>query len=301
MREAAPGRRWLVACSGGADSLVLAEVVRRWRPKLCDRLVIAHVHHGPGPAHRDQAQELVRRWARAHRLPFVTNRPVTTDVADEAGLRRFRYTHLERWRRRYRADVVVLGHHRDDLIETRLLRLLRGTGPRGLTAMTTRSGPRLRPLLETSRAEVRAYARGRGLVWCEDPSNADPRAGLRAWLRHEWLPALESRSPGAGGALARSLSLIDAARPTGSAEPRTPHAIFREEYAARTIAARETVVSDYLSALDARDFGRTHVREVVKRLDTRRKEFSFTLLGFNFLVTSQFWWASRVCEKPTPC
>ena len=298
-RQLDPGRGWLVACSGGLDSMVLAEFARRWRRRLTDRLIIAHVHHGRGPKYRDRAQDLVRRWARAHHLPFVTNQPgLAADGGGEAGLRDLRYGHLERWRRKYRCDVIVLAHHRDDLLETRLLRLIRGTGPLGLTAMRPHLGARFRPLLEASRAELEAYARGRDLRWCEDPSNSAPASGLRAWVRHEWLPALECRAPGAGRGLARSLALLGGAQAGAAGEVA---AVRRAAFAALDAAARERVVHDYLRALGARDFGLTHVREVVKRLDTRRKEFSFSVLGLKFAVADQFWWASRVCEKPTPC
>ena len=73
------------------------------------------------------------------------------------------------------ADYIVLGHHRDDQAETFLLRLLRGSGLSGLSAMRHRRGRWLRPLLAASRQQLEDYAREQGLQWREDASNEDPR------------------------------------------------------------------------------------------------------------------------------
>ncbi len=173
-------------------------MIRRWRRRLCDRLVIAHVHHGPGPEYRDQAQDFVRHWARGIDLPFVTNRPAAAPGGDEASLRRLRFAHLERWRVKYDCDAIVLAHHRDDLIETRVSGCCAGRGGRVWGRCSAR-GHRFSAWLEVPRAELAAYAAARGLKWREDPSNADARHGLRAWLRHEWLPRFGGSAPGASG------------------------------------------------------------------------------------------------------
>src|SRR6266511_6078799 len=84
---------------------------------------------------------------------------------------------------------VATGHTADDQAETVLMRLLQGTGPRGLAGIAPARGPLIRPLLETRRLEIERHLRQRGLDWVEDPSNRDPRF-LRNRIRHEILPLL---------------------------------------------------------------------------------------------------------------
>jgi tRNA(Ile)-lysidine synthase len=104
-------------------------------------------------------------------------------------------------------DVLLLGHHRDDQAETLLFNLLRGAGVAGAAAMPEErhyGGLRiLRPLLACSRDEVEAYARDKGLAWSEDESNGDT-ALTRNFLRHEVMPLVTARFPGAGANLARA-------------------------------------------------------------------------------------------------
>lgn len=95
-------------------------------------------------------------------------------------------------------DVLVTAHHRDDQVETLLLRLLRGAGVLGLAAMRPvrplGRGRLARPLLDCDRAELLAYACRQGLAWVEDASNADLRLD-RNFIRHEVLPLLKKRWP----------------------------------------------------------------------------------------------------------
>jgi tRNA(Ile)-lysidine synthase len=104
-------------------------------------------------------------------------------------------------------DALLTAHHQDDQAETVLLQLLRGTGPRGLAAMPTSTrlgkGWLWRPLLETKRADILAYAHSHRLLWVEDSSNSD-RSLKRNYIRHEILPRLSECWPSATQSLARS-------------------------------------------------------------------------------------------------
>src|SRR5204862_6917950 len=130
--------------------------------------------------------------------------PVLTDRADvaarakaerqsvEAAGRIARYAFFDRARQHFQADVVALGHTRDDQAETVLLRLIRGAGPRGLAAMYPRKDHIIRPLLGVKREELRAWLGERGVTFVEDETNADvsiPRNRVRA----ELLPLLTAR------------------------------------------------------------------------------------------------------------
>ncbi len=316
-------QRLLVAVSGGVDSMVAAEILQRWQRYLKCELVIAHFHHGPAlepsvQLYRDRAQALVKEWATKHHpqqqrhqgLTFVTNadsvstsNPATSPgpSRSEAELRDLRWQQLEQWREEYNCDGIVTGHHRDDLLETRLLRLIRGSGSFGLQAMRVKDGLKLRPLLEVSRQQIVAYAQHLNLQWVEDPSNADADAALRNWLRQQWLPALEERQSGATQSLARSLELLLAkvaenSLTTGEATPRSGTLVVfeRAKLQHKDVPSREESVVEYLRTLVPQGYTRGHVREFLKRLDSPRKEYQFVMLGFLFQVTPDLVWASRV-------
>jgi tRNA(Ile)-lysidine synthase len=126
----------------------------------------------------------------------------------EQAARRARYEFLRSVRRERSAAAIAVAHTRDDQAETVLLRLLRGSGRRGLAGMRSRAAELIRPLLAVSRADVLAHLRARGLAWREDPTNAD-RTLLRNRVRHELLPYLEERfNPRLREVLARTASLL---------------------------------------------------------------------------------------------
>lgn len=208
-----PGGPLVVAVSGGADSAVLLDLlagVGRWR--LC----AWHLDHR---LRSDSVRDMAVLRTLVERLETEGKGPIRLicESADINGLARFwrcgleeagrreRYRRLVACARAVGASQVATAHHRDDQIETILMNLLRGAGPRGMAGM--RPGRRLaegvdlvRPLLAQPRDRLRAYAVTRGLQWCEDASNQDPRF-RRNQIRHRILPVLEAGAPGFGEAL----------------------------------------------------------------------------------------------------
>lgn len=296
-----PGRRWIVAVSGGRDSVALLEALARLKGRLGLELAVAHVHHGSGAgratlAFRDRAAELVRGHAARLALDFhLVERAGGGEGESEAALRDFRQGALADLRARGNFDWIALAHHREDLLETRLLRLIRGTGPEGLRAMRIRGGGRrLRPWLGMRRDRLAAYAMERGLEWVEDPSNRDTRL-LRNWLRLEWLPRLEAEKPGAGESLARSLALIAEAVAGTAAAGRwgglgaaclAGDGIDRLTFSGLPERERRFVLALYVRETGARDFGSRRLREVLKRLDTDQKSLSFRVGGLQWVVNA---------------
>jgi len=210
----APGATLVVACSGGPDSLALlaglAELARRLRLHL----VVAHLDHGGRAGSAADARSVARRAA-ALALPCVTERLRDRSalggrgLSGEAGLRRLRREFLRRVARAHGADAIALGHTADDQAETLLLRLVRGTGLRGLAGMRPRRGPWIRPLLAVSRAQVVEFLRDRRLRARRDPTNADLRWS-RNRIRHRVLPELTRLNPRAGEALAGAAARLGA-------------------------------------------------------------------------------------------
>ncbi len=288
--------RWLLAVSGGADSMVMAEILFRWRRYLGVELALAHVHHGRGRAerqntYRDQAQALVSEWATRRNLEFFTNLPSREAGVSEQDLREFRRSHLRGWLKAGAFSRVAFAHHRDDLLETRLLRLIRGSGRQGLKAMAVKRGRILRPLLHLSRAQIVEYATFQQVKWMDDPSN-ELTTSLRNWLRQDWIPQLERRSPGAAKSLSRSLTTLAQNQFTETIGPFV--GLRRAALEEFTPVLLEDVVARYLRTIGMKGYSQTHVQELLKRLSTRRQPVRFEMLGFSFQATADFLWASRV-------
>lgn len=194
----------VVAYSGGLDSSVLLDLLRRLRPG-CVRAL--HVNHGLQPEAAEWAGHCVAAGAAIGIEVGVLNVTVASDkgVGPEASARAARYAALAAELRR--DEWLVTGQHRQDQLETVLLALLRGAGVHGLAAMPARGSVHgcrvLRPLLDTEADDLRAYAVAQGLEWVDDPSNAVTDFD-RNYLRHEVVPLLRARWPGAARAAARS-------------------------------------------------------------------------------------------------
>src|SRR5947208_8512640 len=182
----------IVAVSGGADSVALLDLLHDLVPQLGITLVVAHADHGIQSDSRTVGQSVSALAAR-YGLPFELGELHLGPNATETEARRARYTWLADVRRRRGARYLVTAHHRDDQVETILLRVLRGSAPAGLAGIAARGrGGLVRPLLPFSRAELVAHVAARGLAHHDDPANRDPRH-LRSWVRHALLPLLLER------------------------------------------------------------------------------------------------------------
>lgn len=175
---------YVVAVSGGVDSMVLLDLLQQ-KPDL--QLVAAHFDHG---IRADSAEDrkLVQAAAGRYGIPFEYEEGHLGSHASEATARIARYDFLERIRQAYGAAAIVTAHHQDDLLETAVLNIMRGTGRKGLISLA--SNPlRLRPLLGQMKADIRAYADGHAILWREDSTNADDQY-VRNYIRHHIMPRL---------------------------------------------------------------------------------------------------------------
>jgi tRNA(Ile)-lysidine synthase len=210
-----PGAHLVLGLSGGLDSVTLLALLQSVAPTLGFSLRAVHVNHGISPNAARWAQFCAALCDRS-RIPLQLETVSITPYQGlglEGAARRARYEVFAR----IDADFVVLAQHRDDQAETLLMRLLRGSGVRGLAAIPpsrSLAGARaqlLRPLLAMPRSEVEAYARAQGLEWVEDESNADTLR-RRNFLRHEVLPLLERQFPSASVTIARAAGHLAEAR-----------------------------------------------------------------------------------------
>ena len=182
-------RRYLVAVSGGVDSMVLVHLMQEEELDYA----MAHCNFGLRGAHSDADEQLVRRVAGLYGKPvFVKHCPIDSgNIQTEA--RRLRYAFFDELMQNHAFDYLLTAHHGDDSMETFFINLLRGTGLRGLTGI--RNTERIiRPLRQVLRRDIADYAAAYDILWREDASNASDKY-VRNRIRHEVLPLLEQINP----------------------------------------------------------------------------------------------------------
>jgi tRNA(Ile)-lysidine synthase len=288
----------VVGFSGGADSLSLLWALHRLK---LPNLTACHIHHGVSKSpevdeYRNQAALFCKKFCETHLIPFRFRQNTTAELSSEAALRDFRHEALAEVKTELGADFVALAHHRDDLLETRLLRLIRGTGPQGLMAMEWVQGGLLRPFLGVSKKTLEKYLSHCSLTAFADPSNFHGEP-FRNWLRQEWLPSLELRQPGASHSLARSLEVLSEsfALSFKNEEKESPfHEVFLEGPAlsrlgllALSNSQQKRVLARFVLLQNKRDFTHGHIDEVLKRLDNAKNELMFKVGGVDWYVNAQ--------------
>ncbi len=202
-----------VGFSGGADSTALLHALAHSQQARARGLRALHVDHALHDASAAWATHC-QRFCAALDIPCEVVRVQVGGHGEglEAAARRARHQAFAAHLRE--GELLLLAHHRDDQVETVLLKLLRGAGPDALGAMhvlrALGRGQLWRPLLDLPRSQLRAYVEGHGLAFIDDPSNADLRLS-RNYLRHEILPRLQAHWPQAADSILHSAALSRAA------------------------------------------------------------------------------------------
>lgn len=213
MRITVGAGTYVVAVSGGVDSIVLLHLLmQQYKPTAHPsigagqdspqpsvkkakgsklraqdsnrRFVVAHFDHGIRPD-SSKDRQLVKDIARKYGLPFVHEKGSLGPGTSEAKARKARYEFLRRVQKASGAHAIITAHHEDDVLETAIINLLRGSGRRGLPALQSHEHM-VRPLLGYGKEHIRDYANMQALQWREDPTNEDMRY-LRNYVRHKLL------------------------------------------------------------------------------------------------------------------
>jgi tRNA(Ile)-lysidine synthase len=195
----ARGDRVVVAVSGGADSACLLDVLHRLEGALDMTLTVAHFDHGLRPEADNYETEFVRDLAASLHLNVVVKKadppldPGSASLEEKA--RELRYGFLREVKEGCGAQNIATGHTLNDQAETVLMRLLRGSGPAGLSGIRpVRRNGIIRPLIELTREEILSYLRQRQLEYVTDASNFEPTY-LRNRIRLNLLPQLKTYQP----------------------------------------------------------------------------------------------------------
>lgn len=212
IRSPPPSRTIYAGFSGGLDSTVLLHALKHEIDPERFNLKAIHVHHGLHP-HADHwaahCLELCQRWGIALNIVNIHITDTGRNLEHQAREARYRaFADILK-----PGDCLALAHHQNDVAETLLLRLMRGSGTEALGNMREiqqRGHYTLwRPLLHCPRTELEQYAQAHQLDWIEDSSNADVRFD-RNFIRHRILLDLQQRFPNAAQRLAHSAALLTA-------------------------------------------------------------------------------------------
>ena len=202
------GALFLIAVSGGADSLALAWASAWEIPKLGYRaraVIIDHQLQEGSAEVAEHAQVTVERFGLEADVVKVS---LTGDGGLENAARDARYQALQTHAETHGAHAVLLGHTLDDQAETVLLGLTRGSGPQSISGMRDVNGLWWRPFLSLRRSATEQVLRDSDVAWWSDPHNTD-RVFMRPRIRHDVMPVLEGAlGPGVAEALARTAELV---------------------------------------------------------------------------------------------
>lgn len=199
-----PGDRVIAAVSGGADSVAMLFALYLLRDELGITLEAAHFNHHLRGAESDRDEAFVTDFCGRYDIPLHlgSGRIVSGKKGLEAAARDARYAFLRRL-----PGKVATAHTADDNAETVLMRLIRGTGLKGLGAIAPVSGNVIRPMLTVTRDDVEAFLKEYALPHVEDSSNAEDDF-LRNRIRHGILPLMRAENPRIGENLSAMALLL---------------------------------------------------------------------------------------------
>jgi len=304
-------KTFAIAVSGGLDSMVVFDLMLKIRPQ--SNFIILHYHHGDSVNQetqnfRDQSFQLVQdQCLKYQKLDYNLSLHSaksnlllkSEDDFRKARLDFFRSILIDLEEKTSEKIVLITGHHRDDALETALLKMIRGCGSESLTRFKFWDQSILRPLINLGKDDLSSYAKHNNLSWIDDPSNLETHY-LRNWIRQEWLPLLESKNPGAVKNLALSLEKVIADLKNDDelitiykenvysiSSTHWKAWMSRPDYNALNRDQQIKALARLLSAANQREFTLGQLKEIQKRLDKNQKDLKFNIVRINWFINAQ--------------
>ena len=284
---------YVLFCSGGLDSISLLHLLINIKPVFKYTLKVVYVHHGCSESfkvqsdYRAQAESFVGELCTFYELHFESIKsPVFLKSEEEC--RDFRVNAYNKFISQNHR--VFLAHHQDDLFETLLMRLLRGTGPMGLTNPFSRDFER--PLVAIgSKSDIEGYQKDIGFQFLNDPSNEN-QDYLRNWLRLKWIKQLKE-SPYGEEPFKNSLMQISEFLSQGESEnedilifEHNNEGFFKlSEYMKLKQVQKKTLISNALHKLKKSGYTSGQVLEVIKLLELKNQALEFKISGIDWKKT----------------
>lgn len=203
----------LIALSGGPDSVFLLHTLNNFKEELKLTLHAIYIDHGLRPDETPIEIDLCKKHCESLNLPFITKSIDVKSFAKEKSMniqeaaRELRYKSLEETAFEIKADKIALGHTADDQAETLLMRLLRGSGPLGLSGIPPVRGMIIRPLIDVERDEINRYLQCRSIDYIVDSSNLK-REYIRNKIRLSLIPIMKEINPNIIETLSRTASIF---------------------------------------------------------------------------------------------
>jgi len=201
------GDRAVVACSGGPDSVCLLFLLAKLSKEINFFIVVAHYNHLLRGREADRDEKFVKELAKKFGYKFCLGKPAVGEkIKNEEQARILRYQFLQELREGEKSNKIFIAHNQNDLAETVLMNLIRGTGIRGLCSMKIINDRLIRPLLFAKKSEILDYLEQNRIKYLTDSSN-DSLVYTRNIMRHKIIPMLEELNPRLTNALSRASEL----------------------------------------------------------------------------------------------
>jgi tRNA(Ile)-lysidine synthase len=207
------GEHVLTALSGGPDSVCLLQILSELRNEYKISLSAIYVDHRLRPDETPFEADFCKKICNALNIPLLSKSIDVLTFAQKEGInkqeaaRELRYRAFHEAADELKADKIALGHNRDDQAETVLIRLIRGSGPTGLSAIPPVRGKIIRPLIEIQRMEIEDFLDKKNIPFVVDSSNLTDRY-LRNKLRHVIMPELKKINPAVSKTISRTSDIF---------------------------------------------------------------------------------------------